>query len=67
MGCSNPTPIIPIPNPFIDNPEFQKIDDIETELFKSFDIENQDENKNDFEGIRLNYLSKYYLIPKKDG
>ena len=64
MGCSNPTPIIP--NPFIDNPEFQKIDDIETELFKSFDIDNQDENKNDFEGIRLNYLSKYYLIPKKD-
>ena len=63
MGCANCTSI-PLQKPIIDNPEFTEISKIETELFKSFGIEQQ--NENDFEGVRLNYLSKYYLYPKKD-
>ena len=66
MGCAGCTSISP-QKPFINNPEFTKISEIETELFKSFDIEHHDENKKDFKGFRLNYLSKYYLYPKKDG
>ena len=66
MGCTNCTST-PLQKPFINNPEFTKISEIETELYKSFDIEHQDENANDFKGVKLNYLSKYYLYPRKDG
>jgi len=67
MGCEEYCcTSIPPQKPSINNPEFTEISEIETELFKSFDIEHQDENKKDFEGFRLNYLSKYYLYATKD-
>ena len=37
MGCSNCNSI-PLQKPFINNPEFTKISEIETELYKSLKV-----------------------------